>query len=314
MEVSMKISTVVTHNNLIADFVADKRSDNTKRAYRKDLEDFFKIITNSSISQEVVLWFINLNRHQAIALVYQYKVNLLERGLTENTVNRRLASIRSLVSYASRVGACEWNLADVRGEKVELYRDTSGIPVSKIADMLEVIDHSTLKGKRDYSILRLLWDNALRRGEIVRANIEDFDAEALTLSIVGKGKGTQKQKISLSSKTAQAIQKWLICRKGSDPSEPLFISLDRVHRGHRLTGESIALLVQKTARLVGITKKMSPHRMRHSAITAALEATNGNVLMVQKLSRHVKIETLLIYNDQRINPQKQVTDLLSNII
>ena len=59
MEVSMKISTEVTHNNLIADFVADKRSDNTKRAYRKDLEDFFKIITGRSISQEVVLWFIN---------------------------------------------------------------------------------------------------------------------------------------------------------------------------------------------------------------------------------------------------------------
>ncbi len=307
-------TAMVKHNNLVADLLADKRSDNTKRAYKNDLQDFFTTMTGKAISPDLVAWFLTQNRQQAIAMVLHYKANLLGRGLKEATVNRRLASIRSLVAYARKVGACNWNLVDVQGEKVEVYRDTSGIPVEKVATMLDEPDRSTIKGKRDYAILRLLWDNALRRGEIVKTNVEDFDFQALTLLILSKGKGTQKDKISLSSKTAQAIQAWLIARGETKPGDPLFIALDKVHKGHRLTGEGVALLVKKTAKTTGITKKMSPHRMRHSAITAALEATNGNVVMVQKLSRHAKVETLLIYEDQRTNQQKQVTELLSSII
>lgn len=302
------------HKSLIASFLAEKRSENTKKAYYKDLEDFFKVITKRAVSLDLVSWFFNLSRKRAATIVYQYKTNLLKRGLTEATVNRRLSTIRSLVSYANRLGACDWNLDCVCGEKVKNYRDTSGIPVDKVAAMLKVPDRSTLKGKRDYAILRLLWDNALRRGEVVKTNIEDFDFESLTLLIQGKGKGTQKEKISLSHKTAQAIQEWLDARKENDRSAPLFIALNRAHKGNRLTGDSIALIVRKAAMKIGITKKMSPHRMRHSAITAALEATNGNVVMVQKLSRHTKVETLLIYEDNRTNQQKYVTELLSSII
>lgn len=305
---------VIKHKNLIAELLADKRSKNTKRAYKKDLTDFFTAMTGKTVTQETVTWFLSLNRHQATTIVYQYKANLLKRGLKEATVNRRLASIKSLVSYACGLGICDWNLAHVRGEKVETYRDTSGIPVEKIAAMLDIPDRSTVKGKRDYAILRILWDNALRRSEIVNTNVEDFDPETSTILILGKGKGTQKEKISLSSKTTQAISEWLSSRGKVNPSDPLFIALNRLHKGHRLSAEAIALLVKKTATAAGITKKMSPHRLRHSAITAALEATNGNVVMVQKLSRHAKVETLLIYNDQRTNQQKQVTDILSNII
>ncbi|MHB1167200.1 MAG: tyrosine-type recombinase/integrase [Carboxydocellales bacterium] len=307
-------TALIKHKNLVAQLLADKRSENTKRAYKKDLEDFFSTLSKEPMTQDLVHWFLNLDRFQATAMVYQYKANLLERGLKEATVNRRLAAIRSLASYAYGVGACDWNLAYVRGEKVETYRDTSGIPVNKVAAILNVPNRLTLKGKRDYAMLRLLWDNALRRGEIVKTNIQDFDSEAQTLLILGKGKGSQKEKISLSAKTAQAIQEWLNAREEVNPSAPLFISLDRAHKEHRLTGESVALIVKKTAIAAGITKKMSPHRLRHSSITAALEATNGNVIMVQKLSRHAKVETLLIYNDQRTNLQKQVTELLSNII
>ncbi|MHB1166998.1 MAG: tyrosine-type recombinase/integrase [Carboxydocellales bacterium] len=266
------------------------------------------------MNQDLVHWFLNSDRYQAAVMVYQYKANLLERGLKEATVNRRLAAIRSLVSYAYGIGACDWNLANVRGEKVETYRDTSDIPIKKVAAMLNIPDRSTLKGKRDYSILRLLWDNALRRGEITKTNIEDFDSEAQTLLILGKGKGKQKEKISLSTKTSQAIQEWLNARNETNPKAPLFISIDRAHKEHRLSGEAVALIVKTKEITAGITKKMSPHRLRHSSITAALEATNGNVVMVQKLSRHVKVETLLIYNDQRTNLQKQVTELLSSII
>lgn len=307
------LTAPVTHNDLLADLLANKRSEDTKRAYMGDLDFFFTLMTRKSFTKEQLAWFLSLNRYQAMTMVYQYKANMLTRGLKEATVNRRLSSLRSLVSYAYEVGACDWTLS-VPGEKIEKYRDTSGVSVDQIAAMLDVPDHSSLKGKRDYAILRLLWDNALRRGEIVKTNVGDFDQGIKSLLILGKGKGTQKERIYLSAKTAQAIQEWLSARGNLNPDEPLFIALDKVHKGHRLTAESIALLVKKTAKAAGIAKNMSPHRIRHSSITAALEATNGNVVIVQKLSRHAKIETLLIYNDQRANYQKQVTELLSAMI
>lgn len=294
-------------------FLAVKRSKNTKEAYRKDLEDFSRTIKPQSSVETSIAEFIKLNREQAVTAVYHYKTVLIERGLAEATINRRLSTLRSLVTFANGVGACEWSLESIRGEKVVAYRDTSGISVDKVLEMLQVPDRTTLAGKRDYAILRLLWDNALRRGEIVKTQIGEFDYEAATLFIQGKGKGTQKEKISLSHKTAQAIMEWLNARKETNLNQPLFIALNPSYRGRRLTGNSIALIVKKTAAKVGIKKKMSPHRMRHSAITAALEATNGNVVMVQKLSRHTRVETLLVYNDNRVNEQKHVTEILSGM-
>ena len=64
----------------------------------------------------------------------------------------------------------------------------------------------------------------------------------------------------------------------------------------------------------GISKVMSPHRIRHSSITAALEATNGDVRRVQKLSRNSSLNTLLIYDDNRKNVQGEISDLLAGLV
>jgi len=59
---------------------------------------------------------------------------------------------------------------------------------------------------------------------------------------------------------------------------------------------------------------MSPHRVRHSAITTALDVTGGDVRRVQKLSRHANLNTLIIYDDNRMNAQAQVTELLDGLM
>jgi integrase/recombinase XerC len=59
---------------------------------------------------------------------------------------------------------------------------------------------------------------------------------------------------------------------------------------------------------------VSPHRIRHWSITAALDATAGDVRKVQKLSRHANLNTLMIYDDNRINHQGEVTQLLDDLI
>lgn len=93
-------------------------------------------------------------------------------------------------------------------------------------------------------------------------------------------------------------------------TDAIFIALDFASAGHRLTGDGIYKLVQRKSKAAGIDKQMSPHRIRHSAITAALDATDGNVRKVQKLSRHKNLNTLMQYDDNRNRDQGAVTDLL----
>lgn len=300
--------------DVMARLLADKRSENTRRAYRCDLNDFFTTVTGSEATPEKVQEFLNLSRGEANRVVLEYKAELLERGLAEATVNRRLAALRSLVSYARVLGAVDWEL-DVSGEPVTTYRDTRGVTPADIRAILAGCNLATLKGKRDYALLRLLWDNALRRGEIVKLNVGDFDAQARRLAILGKGKGSQKEWIDLSARTAQALSNWLQARREAygdmNPADALFVAVDNATGGARLSTTGVYNLVRDYSAEAGIDRTMSPHRIRHSSITAALEATNGNVVAVQRLSRHAKVETVMVYEDNRRAYQAEVTNLLA---
>lgn len=324
-----------SQHTILDDLLADKRSANTKRAYEKDLQYFFLFAYGQIPSELLIKQFLQLNRFEAIALVLKFKSNAIAQNLKEATINRRLAAIKALVNFAGKIGHCNWNLNEVQSESVQTYRDTTGIDIDGIKAMLKQPDRNTLLGKRDYAILRLLWDNALRRNEVSMTDVADFDPDRRSLLILGKGRGTQKTLVSLSNSTIVAIQDWISAREilaSNTKSEsnnktninttesrletklPLFIALDRANWGHRITGTAIYKIVSAIAKNAGINKQMSPHRIRHSAITAALDATDGNVRKVQKLSRHKKLDTLILYDDNRKNMQGEVSNLLSDLV
>lgn len=305
--------------DVITGLLADKRSFGTKRSYEKSLIYFFEFAYGQKPTEEIISQFLGLGKFDAIRIVLRYKCDLIAKGLAEATVNCRLSGLRSLVSFAVKIGKCKWTLDDVKSEPIQRYRDTTGVKPDAIGDMLAQCDRATVKGRRNYAILRLLWGNALRRNEVVSLNVGDFDFVARSLQILGKGQGSQKTIVTLDVATANAIQDFLSCDDIREPNKsysdrPLFIALDNNHLGHRLTGTAIYQIVCTAAHSVGIRKPMSPHRIRHSAITAALDATNGDVRKVQKLSRHRKLDTLMIYDDNRTNMQGQVSDLLGNIL
>ena len=79
------------------------------------------------------------------------------------------------------------------------------------------------------------------------------------------------------------------------------------------SGDGICKMVVRYSEKAGIKKQMSPHRIRHSAITAELDATDGDVRKVQKLSRHRNLNTLMIYDDNRGRDQQDVTQLLDGM-
>jgi integrase/recombinase XerC len=320
-----------TEPDVINQLLADTRSPNTKRAYEKDLKDFFLFVAKREPDRDLVLAFLHLEQQQAISAVLKYKAHLINtRRLSEATVNRRLSAIKSMVVMGRKVGVCAYRLDDIKGERVVSYRDTSGVEPKEYAKVIELCDRSTLKGKRDYAILRLLWDNGLRLNEVVQLNVEDFDAGRGMIEVLGKGKGSQKTTIALTFKSTRAIADWLISsgrvklqrlalfvglgyNKAKSTTER---KLDPRFDPERIDGQTIRTLVDKLSRRAGITKKMSPHRVRHSAITAVLDEAKGDFRKAQKFSRHADPRTLIKYDDnkQQMEMQRGLSDSISDLI
>ena len=311
MELVRADSSLARQNDLLAMLLADKRSENTKRAYAADLADFF----GGHPSPEAVGSFLSQDSGGMALSLNGYKARLLTEGLSESTVNRRLAAIKSLVKYGRRIGVCS---VDPRGlvdsEKVKQYRDTAGVGLPEMKKLLALPDTKTIKGKRDSAILRLLWENGLRRSELCKLSVSDLWPGDRTLYILGKGRGTQKEPVELSERTIAAIMDYLTAAgRDSDTEGPLFVNCDRRQPGGRLTAGGLYKLIESYGKAAGISRRLSPHRIRHSAITAALDSTGGNVRMVQRFSRHAKLETLMIYDDNRRNFQADVTGMLSGL-
>jgi integrase/recombinase XerC len=302
--------SLVADDHIWAEFLKLQISEHTKRTYASALNDFFLQITGARVNSHQIREFLNLPSEQAIAVVLSYRSRLLDLNLSPNTINTRLAAIKSLVNHARKLSQCVFSLEDVASLKVEVYRDTAGVEPDVFRRMIESIDRETIGGKRDYAIMRLLWDNALRRSEVTALNIEDFQSDKLW--IIRKGK-IQKIAIDLAVKTRSALAQWLSVR-GEEPSQPLFMALDNRAYGNRLSGRSLGYLVERLAKGADVAKRMSPHRVRHSSITAYLDLSDGNVRDARLLSGHAKLETLVIYDDRRKNIQGKVSNKLADLV
>ncbi|MEJ6488090.1 tyrosine-type recombinase/integrase [Nostoc punctiforme UO1] len=300
--------------DVLAQLLADKRNPNTRRAYEKDLRDFFLKMTLLPPTGDSVLEFLHLQREQAVMVVLKYKAMLIKSGLREATINRRLAAIKSLAKMGRKLGVCNYSLEDVSGEKVKAYRDTRGVDSKAISVVIQQFDRETLIGKRNYAIFLVLWGLALRRQEICQLDVGDFDFYGRKLRVLGKGKGTNEEYLDMSKDVAAALADWLIARGNLNVSLPIFTALDFHNSGHRLTTDAIYKIVATAFKAAGVKKPMSPHRVRHSAITAALDATDGNIRKVQKLSRHADPRTLMIYDDNRNKDLWEMSELLTGML
>lgn len=301
------------NRDIIQAFLDSRKSITTRNAYERDLKLFFNFVNGGGLTQQLVNEFLGLSRQDAVMIVLRYQSKLLAENLTSATINRRLSAIKSLVAFANEIGECNFLLDALKGQEPAPYRDTTGLTVEQFRQVIAVPDRSTPQGKRDYALLLLMWSNTLRRNE-VRVQVKDFNAKSATLTIVGKGK-TAPEEVQLPSATIEAINEWLECREDVSPSAPLFISLDRVHYGHPLTGDGIYGIIAKIAKKAGLEKLFSPNRLKHSAVTAMLNETK-NIRNVMKVTRHQKADTLLIYDDTLTsdNAQKEISELLSELL
>jgi integrase/recombinase XerC len=295
---------------LLAAFLAG-RSECTRRAYRRDLDDFRRFLEVDKVSDAAHL-LLSRGHGNANAVALAWRADLQERGLQSATINRRLAALRSLVQLARTLGMVPWTL-EVKNVRAESYRDTRGPGRRGVRLLLDEIERrGDKKGLRDRAALRLLYDLGLRRSEVVALDIDDLDLDAGTVAVLGKGR-TQKANLTLPEPTKEAVQQWLEAR-GMEMG-PLFTNLDRAGKGCRLTGTSLYRIVRGLGEKLGL--RVRPHGLRHTAITEACKLAQAKGMGLEEVmdfSRHRDVKVLMIYRDREKDVQGQLATLVASAV
>jgi integrase/recombinase XerC len=288
---------------------------NPRRSYSAALKDFFQRELETEVSVAAIESFLRLPEREAIGHVLNYRGQLLTAGLAAATVNAWLAALRSFVIHAYKRKLCNFRLDDIKSVKAQSYKDTRGISIELFQQLIDGIDRTTVMGKRDYAMLRLLWDNALRRAEVCGLDLLDFHPKEARLYLKGKGR-IDKEPIDLAPATVEAISDWL-ASMGESGSLALFVS----SRDTRLSVDRLHQIVGGLATAAGITsgrqaneRVVSPHKIRHSSITALLDLNGGDVRSAQAHSRHKNLATLIRYDDGRQQFQGKAAKTLADAI
>ncbi len=286
-------------HRLVAAFLAGK-TPATLEGYRRDLGYFGRFVGMADIPATARL-LLDAGPGRANEIVLNYRNDLLAQGLSPNTVCHRMTCVKSLVKMARLIGMANWTI-EVPGPKRRPYRDTRGPGVPGYVAMLEATS-----SPRDRAILHLLFDLALRRVEVARLDLGDFDRQGNRLWVLGKGR-TEKEALTLPAPTKEALENWLRVRGGE--RGPMFVNDDPGHPVGRLSGRSVHRIVRAAGERAGIGA-VRPHGLRHAAITAALDLTNGNVREVRKFSRHSQVQTLMYYDDNREDAAGKIAALVA---
>ena len=158
----------------------------------------------------------------------------------------------------------------------------------KLLEMKKNIDRQKIL--RDKSILELFFSTGLRLSELCSLN-RDLDLSKDEFSI--RGKGEKVRVVFLSDSAKKAISEYL--RERKDMAEPLFVQYSSNKReDNRLTPRSIERIVKYYAIVAGISKKVTPHIIRHSFATDLL-SNGADIRSVQMMLGHANIATTQIY-------------------
>jgi integrase/recombinase XerC len=287
-------------------------SGNTQRAYARELVAFAGFAGFHDPASAVAA-FLALDDGPAHAVADKWRAEKLARGLSPASINRSMAALNSLVAYARRVGLTKLRL-EAKGEKSKPYRDTRGPGLQAVTAMIRRAQKhdNPRKAARDEAIVRLAATLGMRRAEIAALNVGDVDLGASTVSILGKGQ-RERVKLTLPPNVKNALSAWLDLRDTADSAAPLFVSLTSNMVETRMSGTGVYLLVRdQLGKRCGVTAR--PHGLRHTAITAALDAFNGDVRKARLFSRHANLATVALYDDARHDHAGAVAQVLDGLM
>jgi site-specific recombinase XerD len=217
-------------------------------------------------------------------------------NLKKNTQNYHLIALRGFLKYLAKN-----DIKTLAPEKIELakqeQRQVSFLEGSDLSRILEApfqIKLPEIIRKRDKAILELFFSTGLRVSELTKLKMENLNLMKDEFTV--RGKGSKLRVVFLSPDAKKWIKEYLDARQDVNPF--LFISHDKAASGRDeqncLTPRSVQRLVEKYAKVAGITKRVTPHTMRHSYATDLL-INGADIRSVQAMLGHSSITTTQVY-------------------
>lgn len=271
---------------------------NTQLAYMRDLRLLMKSLQLKADEE-----LLQVSRQQLIA----YLVRLKQEGRAASTVARKLASIKAFYRFLTAERYIRRNPAEV------LEAASRGLHLPKVLSVQEVVrlldepNLGTLDGYRDKTMLELLYATGMRVSELVNVPVKNVDMKMQYVIVMGKG--SKERMLPLGRIALHYLEHYLsvvrpqLLHGKPDAAAELFVT----GWGGPMTRERFYEIIVAYGKSAGISKRVTPHMLRHSFATHLLN--NGTDLrIVQELLGHADISTTQIYTHLDVERLREVYD------
>lgn len=276
-------------------------SNNTQRNYQQYLKIFLEWLQKNN--------FQNLTPENLTAQhVWDYRLYLARvyktpsgGYLTKKSQNYYLIALRALLNFFAERDITSMPSSKIKLAKQKSEQTISFLELHEIERMLQLPDTSKQDGLRDRAIMETFFSSGMRISELVSLNADQvsllkkgagtISSRTFEISIVGKGRHIRT--IFISPRAAEWIRAYLATRE--DDEKALFLNhRTRNPESRRLSPRAIQLMISKYARFAGLSKKVTPHTLRHTYATDLL--THGaDLRSVQELLGHRNVATTQVY-------------------
>ena len=297
---------MVDYQQLFEDYLLVEQgvSVNTRAAYYRDLHLMQKAVGLDDKDFEGLL-------HLSKLQLRDYLARLKAEGRKPATLARKLAAIKAFYSFLVNEGYLDQNPAESLEASTKSQRLPKFLSIQEMEAILDQPNLGTLTGYRDKALLETMYATGMRVSETVKILLKKVDLKREY--VIASGKGSKERMIPLGRKAIQYLQHYINFvrpqllhaeqNKAAEQVEELFVT----DWGGPMTRQRVNELINEYAKSAGITKKVTPHMLRHSFATHLLN--NGTDLrVVQELLGHADISTTQIYTHVDVERLREVYD------
>lgn len=271
---------------------------NTQLAYMRDLRLLMKSLQLKADEE-----LLQVSRQQLIA----YLVRLKQEGRAASTVARKLASIKAFYRFLTEERYIRRNPAEVLEAASRGLHLPKVLSVQEVERLLDEPNLGTLDGYRDKTMLELLYATGMRVSELVNVPVKNVDMKMQYVIVMGKG--SKERMLPLGRTALHYLEHYLsvvrpqLLHGKPDAAAELFVT----GWGGPMTRERFYEIIVAYGKSAGISKRVTPHMLRHSFATHLLN--NGTDLrIVQELLGHADISTTQIYTHLDVERLREVYD------
>jgi len=256
-------------------------ADNTIQSYSRDLNGFLQYLEERALSP------LTLSQDQ----ITEYVI-LIGRGLSARSVARNISTIKTFFRFLAAEGIIENNPARLLETPRLARRLPKILNQREVERLISQPDSSKTRGQRDRAMLEILYATGLRVSELVGLKVLSVNLEAGYVRTLGKG--SKERAVPIGEKAGEAVKQYIangrlqLAKHTNSPY--LFLN----SRGHPLTRQGFWKIIKKYGREAAISKKITPHGIRHSFASHLLEA-GADLRSVQVMLGHADIATTQIY-------------------